>query len=255
MAVVMLFATSANSMIDFGILWHQSCDRTPFPWDTSLLLYASTLTCLGVGCIMGFGVGLASTGQPGNTVVRGTVYGEMRFLLTRPIRRTQVLFIPLLISTTVIVTFPAAGMLLLLAWLHLVHAPALGHLVDIARLIPSATSIGDHPGLLAVLGATHFARRYAAAVSLGMCVFTLYYVARWWVHSPYKWLRVLSVFTPALISMMPALMNFSHGHMTWLMMTSKNPSTLPSTPNIGLHLLLVAVCLGSCWKIAQEIEV
>jgi len=254
-ALAVLFLTSAESPTDFGVLWHHFCGCPPDPADAGILLNASTFTCFCIGAAMGLGLGAAGGAQAnhGNTVP-GMVYGEMRFLLTRPMRRTTVLLLPIAISAAAIALFPAAGLLLLLGWLSLVHAPALQHLVDIARLIPGAEAIGPHPSLLTVLSATHYARYYAASVSVGLCIFGIYYVQRWWIHSKSKWLRWASLVT----FLMPILPGFlfasSPRRMGWLVLISPT-MTQPSLLAISLHVLFAAVALASCWRIAQRLEV
>jgi hypothetical protein len=253
-AVGVLFLTSAEGPTDFGVLWHHFCGCAPEASDARVLLAASTFTCLCMGVIMGSG-GAAAGGRRNGQVaaVPSMVYGEMRFLLTRPLRRSAVLLLPVALSVGVVVLFPAAGMLLLLGWLRLVHAPALGHLVDITRLIPGGEGIGQHPSLITVLAATHFGRYYAAAVSVGGCAFALYYVQRWWMHSASKWLRWGSVLTN-LVPMVPFLLIHAPGVEAWLFLLSRQGER-PALWAIGVHGLFAVGMLWSCWGIAQRLEV
>jgi hypothetical protein len=207
--------------------------------------------------VLGFSLGAGGAAQQnGAAPVSGMVYGETRFLLTRPVGKIALLLTPVILATAAIVVLPATALLLLLVWLQVVHAPALGHLVEVARLIPNAAAIGDHPSLMTVLSAIHYARYYAASVSVGICFFAVYYAQRWWMQSQHKWLRVSSVFVPALLPTLPGLLNFGlRDHFRWILMMNKDLSTPPSALMIGLHLLFAAVCLGSCWRIAQRVEV
>ena len=254
-ALLLLYFTSAESLTDVGVLWHHFCGCAPEASDVYALLYLPVATCGGIGVILGLGVGTGLGPAANGISTPGAA--EMRFLFTRPTTRAAVLLTPLLIAATAITVLPAAGLLLLIGWLYAVHAPALGHLVDIARLMPSATNLGPHPGLLAVLKATHFARFYLSAISVGLCAYALYFGQRWWIRSPYTWLRVFGALATVFLPMFPALAFVFKRAIPLMLLNLSTPKSLYSEPwsvLILLHVLFAAICLLSAWQIARSTD-
>jgi hypothetical protein len=255
-ALAMLYFTSAESLHDYGVLWHHFCGCAPDPTDVYAMLYLPVVTCGGIGAIMGIGLGTGLGSNASGIATPGTA--AIRFLFTRPTRRTTVLLAPLVIALAAIIVIPAAALLLLIGWLWLVHAPALGHLVDIVRLMPAAANIGSKPNFLTVIRAASFTKFYFSAISIGVCGYAFYYGQRWWIRSSHTWLRIAAAFGSVLVPMLPALSFLSKRIVLVLLLnltTFRSLGAQPSNWLIVAHLGVAAACLLSAWQIAQRDEV
>jgi hypothetical protein len=254
-ALAMLYFTSAENLHDYGVLWHHFCGCAPDPTDVYAMLFLPVVTCGGIGVIMGVGVGTGLGSNASGIAMPGAA--EMRFLFTRPTRRTTVLLAPLVIALTAIIVIPAAALLLLIGWLWLVHAPALGHLGDIVRLLPTAANIGPNPNLLTVIRTAHFARFYLSAISIGVCGYAFYFGQRWWIRSSYAWLRIAGAFGPVLVPMLPALSFLSKRIALILLLnltTFRSLGIQASGWLIVAHFCFAAVCVLSAWQMARSTE-
>lgn len=254
-ALAMLYLTSAESLHDYGVLWHHFCGCAPDPTDVYAMLYLPVVTCGGIGMIMGIGVGTGLGSNASGITTPGSA--EMRFLFTRPTRRATVLLAPLVIALIAIMTIPTAALLSLIGWLWLVHAPALGHLLDIVRLIPTAANIGRNPTLFTVIRAAHFARFYFSAISIGVCGYTFYFGQRWWIRSSHTWLRIAGAFGPVLIPILPAFAFLSKRIVLVSLLnltTYRSLGAKPSSWLIVAHFGVAAACLLSAWQIARRGE-
>ena len=254
-ALAMLYFTSAESLHDYGVLWHHFCGCAPDPTDVYAMLYLPVVTCGGIGIIMGIGVGTGLGSYASGITTPGSA--EMRFLFTRPTTRATVLLAPLVIALIAIMVIPAAALLMLIVWLWMVHAPALSHLLDIVRLIPTAANIGHRPSLFTVIRAAHFARFYFSAISIGVCGYAFYFGQRWWIRSSHTWLRIAGAFGPVLVPMLPAFVFFSKRIVLVSLLnltTYRSLATQPLSWLIVAHLGIAAACLLSAWQIARRDE-
>ena len=251
----MLYITSADSLFDVGVLWHHFCGCAPAPSDVYAMICLPVVACGATGVFMGLGVGTGVGPNPSGITTPGAA--EMCFLFTRPTKRATVLLAPLAIATAAIVVIPAAVLCALTGWLWLVHSPALGHLLDIVRLVPSAANIGPHPSPLHVIRAAHMLRFYASAVSIGVCTYAFYFGQRWWIRSPQRSLRIAGAFGPLLLPILPAI-SFSSPRLVLIALlniaTPRSLAMQPSSWLIGAHLSVAAFCLLSAWQIARSAE-
>jgi hypothetical protein len=81
-ALAMLYFTSAESLHDYGVLWHHFCGCAPDPTDVYAMLYLPVVTCGGIGAIMGIGLGTGLGSNASGIATPGTA--AIRFLFTRP---------------------------------------------------------------------------------------------------------------------------------------------------------------------------
>jgi hypothetical protein len=242
--------TSAENLTDYGVFWHHFCGCPPDPDDTGILMGNVIFLCFAIGLILGF-----PNGSTASAAASGR--GEVSFLLTRPVVRQAVLLCPVAIAVIAMVLFPGMAYLLLFGWLHLVHAPSLGHLLALIELLPSASGLGPHPSLGAVLGAIDLPRRYLAAISVGLCGYALMACQRWLILSPNKWVKVTgaaSSFT--LLLLCQPFIGRRLG--TGLFLASHRGATLtylPSTLGIALHFAFFTAVLYACWRVLRSAEV
>jgi hypothetical protein len=258
-------ATSANNLTDFGVFWHRFSGCAPDPKDVRILLYSCTFICFYMGAALGIVTGLSlNFGGAGMTGgASGPIaIGDTRFLLTRPIPRRAILFHLLAIAATAIALIPALCFLLLLGWLRLVHAPALGHLAASVALIPSVAMLGPQRSFFRLLAATHFWRFYLAAISIGLCTYAITAAQRWLVLSPNKWLRFLAIFPLAPFFFSPMffmLAGFGTRStvLVWALLWAPKGATLdfqPSALGIALHFAFAGAVVCGCWHILERAE-
>jgi hypothetical protein len=152
-----------------------------------------------------------------------------RFLLTRPIPRLHVLLAPFLICAVAIAILPGMAWFLLLGWMHLVHAPALGHLVGLLELVPAAGALGPHPTFTSLAAATHIGRFYLAGISLGLDAYAIVWSVRWLVQSPRNWIKVLGLLSVFIL--FPSVMTIPQTGSGCLAGSSFSyPTTIPLPP-------------------------
>jgi hypothetical protein len=257
--------TSAENLMDIGVFWHHFCGCAPDPKDVRILLYSCTVICFYMGAALGIVTGLSL--NAGGAGLAGTgsgpiVAGDTRFLLTRPIRRGAALLHQLAIAATAVTLIPALSYLVLLGWLRLVHAPALGHLAADMALIPSVAMLGPQPSFFRLLAAAHLWRFYLAAISIGLCTYAITAAQRWAVLSPHKWLRLLAIiplvpflFSPLLF--MLAGSGTGSSVLLWTLLWAPKGATLdfqPSVLAIALHFAFGGAVIYGCWRILQRAE-
>ncbi len=260
--VLLVFSnSSAESFTDLTVFWHKFCGCPPDPRDVLFFLYSFSVTACYTGGILGFITGLrlgVSTSGSGSNPVP---IGDRRFLLTRPIPRRTILLNPLIIATAALALIPPAAYLLLLGWLSLVHAPALAHIAADAQLIPAVAALGPHPSFFAALTASHAWRFYLAAISLGLCTYSILYAQRWLGLSPNKHLRTLGIAPLLLFIFIPGILGsavFGKGSIPLaLFMWAPKTASLdfqPSPLTITLHLAFAAAVLFGSWRLLQQVE-
>jgi hypothetical protein len=157
--------------------------------------------------------------------------------------------------TTVILFFAAC----------LAFVPSLGHLLATVQQIPAVRSLGPHPSFPALLSAIQFPRRYAAAIALGLCSYTILASQRWLILSSNKHLKLLGIF-PAVVLFFPVVLFFLFfqvarlfgGHLiNFLLMTPDRGAPLgfaPSTPTIALHYAFATAVVFGSWRLLRTIE-
>jgi len=139
--VLMEFFIAAADHLTLRIFWDQVCTCPIDPADTRILLDISIHFAF-IGGFLGYMYGNGNVAQsPG-------LAGALRFTLTRPDSRLNLILAPFLIAATAIVLLPELVWGLLLGWLYLVHAPAFGHLILILESLPAASHLGPHPTFL-----------------------------------------------------------------------------------------------------------
>lgn len=253
-ACVAYMWVSADGLLDFGIFWHSFCGCPVDPQDAYFLLNVPALTALVVGLIFGFP---AVYGVTASVVPGGAMKASSRFFFTRPVSRRVMFLAPHAIATGAIVLFPALAFLLLIEWLHLVHAPALHHVMASLRTVPALSSVGPHPTFVEILKALGAPRRYLAAISVGLCGYAIYSSMQTLLISPSKKVNLLAVL-PILMPFVPVFIYIVGSPMSVAMFLAPGHGTpltyLPSTLGIALHFLIaVAVFLG-CWRIVWKVE-
>jgi len=253
-------ATATEHITDIGIYWHYFCGCAPDAEDTRRLLDIWSFLYLYLGGVLGLtmapGINAPGMGAGGMGGGWPLAVGDTRFLLTRPIPRNSVLLRPLAIATAALAFIPAVCILLLLGWLRLVHAPSLGYLVALLRLVPSTYSLGPHPSLFGLLAASHFLRFYIAGFSIGLCSYSMLTAHRWLNLSPNAKLRGLGVLPFVAIFSVPLLFNSTAFRSAILLMPQKGFSLdfQPTIFSIVLHFALATAVIYGTWKLLQHTE-
>lgn len=262
LAVLFVFSATATERItDIGIYWHHFCGCAPDAEDTRRLLQPWSLLYLMLGAVLGLtlapGINAQGMGTGGWGGGWPLAIGDTRYLLTRPIPRNSVLLRPLAIATSALAFIPALCILLLLGWLRLVHAPSLGYLVALLRLVPSTYSLGPHPSLFGLLAASHFLRFYIAGFSVGLCSYAAGTAQRWLSVSPNTKLRGLSPLPFVAIILAPQLMIFTGAFGRAVLLLPQKGFSLdfqPSILSISLHFAFAAAVIYGTWKLLQHTE-
>ena len=243
-AFVALFAPALSVLVVAHLC---ACDTNTVTNDLKLPLAFLSIVVQLLGIIFGVGVASQAPGMP----------SEARFLLTRPIPRLVMQFYPLVIATAAIVLLPMLGWAVVLGVLRLARAPMLARLTSVVFVYPQIQLLGPHPSLAAILGAMQTGRRYLAAVSVGVAIFTLFAALRWCAASTNKRLRLignLGVFLPVLsatflwrssLSQAILLLQTRHG----------SPDYLPSNMGIALHFVFAAACICAQFVVMRDIEI
>ena len=221
-----------------GIFWHTACTCPVDPDDVGILLSSGLVFAL-IACVLGFMGGYTPN-----------LAASLRFTLTRPQSRLDVVLVPTLIAATAIALLPGAVWLLLLGWLTLVHAPALGHLVAVLETIPDASNLGPHPSLLALASAAHFVRIYLAGISIALCIYLFLHSGRWLMQSRFTTVKLIGVLSSALVFAGPFVMRFLPR--SWLFLPPKDGPVnfAPSIFSIALHFAFAAAWFyATLWTI------
>ena len=248
-AILVLFITAASSLTDLGVLWHHACGCPLYPGHAHMLVDAFNITSLIVPIILGASAGAAGARTPG-------LQGDVLFLLTRPQPRRSVILQPLLVNAAALAVLPALGCLLLLGWLWMVHAPSLGYLAALARMVPSASHLGPHPSFLEYLLALNMGRRYLAAFAVGLSLYAFFAMQRWLLFSSSPRLQVLGMLQ-FLVMFAPAWHLLSNSAFESIMLWSRRDSGLtylPSDLGILLHFVFAGALLYGSWKLLQSVE-
>lgn len=247
--VLIEFMATSSDNLSLGAFWHTACTCPVDPPDVRILLNVALNFVLVAG-FLGF---LSGTGKSSQTYAQAS---DLRFMLTRPQSRLDLLLAPLLISATAIVLLPGLAWLLLVGWLSLVHAPSLGHLVAILETIPGASHLGPHPGFLALAAATHMGRFYLAGVSAGLCVYMFLASSRWLMHSRFLSIKIAGLIGSVFVFLMMFAIRFA-----WMRALLFSPNRyiavtyLPSQTAIALHFAFFVVWFcGTLWVI-RDLEV
>jgi hypothetical protein len=247
---------SGDGLLDFGIFWHTFCGCPVDRNDAYFLLNLPPLLALSIGLIFGFlAPGLVGY-SIGSEVPGGNFKALNRYFLTRPISRSNFFFFPQIVAVTAIAVFPPLAVLLLVAWLRLVHAPSLPHLMETIRVIPAVSALDPHATLVQVFSALSAPRRYLAALSVGVCAYAIFSSTRWLLISPDKRLNVLGVF-PIFFMFAPMWLILSRhtSNLVFLAPRTGTPLTyLPSDLGIALHFGIAAAIVLGCWQILQRVE-
>jgi len=260
--VLVVFSnSSAEGLTDLTIFWSKFCGCPPDLHDVLFFLYSFSVIACYAGGILGFITGLRLGVNTAGSGSNPVATGDTRFFLTRPITRRKVLLNPLFIATAALALIPAAAYLLLFGWLSLVHAPALAHLAADAQLIPAVAALGPHPTFFAALTASHVWRFYLAAISIGLCTYSILYAQRWLALSPNKHLRLLGIAPLLLFIFIPGLLGsaaFGKGSIPGaLLMWAPKTASLdfqPSALAIGVHFAIAAAILFGSWRLMQQVE-
>jgi len=260
--VLLVFSnSSAESPTDLTIFWHKFCGCPPDPRDVRFFLHSFSVIACYAGGILGFITGLRLGVNTAGQGSRPVATGDTRLLLTRPIARRTVVLNPLLIAAAALTLIPALAYLLLFGWLSLVHAPALAHIAEDAQLIPAVAALGPHPAFFAALTASHVWRFYLAAISIGLCTYSILYAQRWLSLSANKNLRLLGIAPLLLFIFVPEILAsavFGKGSILLvLLMWAPKASGLdfqPSLLAIALHFAFVAAVLYGSWRLIQQAD-
>lgn len=248
--LLLLFVTTADSITDFGVLWHHVCSCPLNLRDASSLIEGFEFTSLALPLILGMSAGFAGARTPG-------LQGDTLFLLTRPTPRRSLIIEPLIIAAGAIAILPSLGWLLLLGWLRIVQAPSLGHLVALAEMVPSASSLGPHPSFLALMSALHLGRRFLAAFSVGLSIYVFFAAQRWLLLSSNPRLRLLGSLQLFVI-FLPSWHFISRRVVMLIMLwvpRGGNLTYMPSDSGIALHFTFAAAVLYGSWQLLRRIEV
>lgn len=239
--------TSGSSLFDIGVLGREGCGCPLDPSDTRRLLNAAIVFLI-VGALLDFPLFPAKQGGP----------GASRFLLTRPIPRLHVLLAPFLICAIAIAILPGLAWLLLLGWMHLVHAPALGHLISLLELVPAAGALGPHPTFASLAAATHLSRFYLAGISLGLDAYVIACSARWTPHSPRNWIKWLGLLSSFILfasfGMLPLIGRWLPNSLLFVLPHDSAFTYVPSSEAIALHFAFAAAWFCGTYLVMLDTE-
>jgi hypothetical protein len=215
-----------------------------------MLLATFSIASLLLGVIFGFGAAIYAPGVP----------NQPRFLLTRPIPLLAVQFYPLAFAAGAIVVLPALGWMVALGTLGLAHQPTLQRLNAIVAAYPQVLSLGSHPSLPAMFAAMQTGRRYLAAVSVGLAIFTLFAMLRWLTASTNKRLRQFGILSLVPLPMLLLLVNFLWRSpipqaILLVRLGNGSPDFVPSNLGIALHFVFAAACVCTQFTIMRDIEI
>ncbi len=236
-ALLVVFWAVAGRFGGLGVFWNRDCAMST-PADVWTLLYLPSVLCCVIGAAMG------------NPTVRSLTItiqsllglaGETKFLLTRPVARVELIRWPAVLAAVALVVVPLAPVLLLGLWLWAVHAPALGQVMRLMEVVQQG----------------HLWRFYGAAVSLGLCVYSLMASQRWTATSDRIGLKFFSAFIAPLIVFGQIWLLQYEAYRTLVLMGPPPGAGLdfaPSTTAIVLHLAFAGAVLYGSWRLAEEAE-
>jgi hypothetical protein len=245
MAIVQLgFYFIGTHFANLSVYWHGACNCRVSSSDPLALLEVTVAASFYVGVTIGFPTGVTVANR-----------GDTRFLMTRPVSRTRLLWLPFAIAATAVAVLPLVSILLLLGWLSLVGAPVVGHVKALLELVPSAAMLGQGASLWTIAAATHFWWFYAAGISLGLCSYALIASQRWLVLSEHNWLKILGGLTPLILWLPAYLVRNRWFREVALMVPARgNPNGSPSALAIGLHVIFAGAVVFECWRLARVAE-
>jgi len=242
--VLIEFMATSSDDLSLGAFWHKACACPVDPSDARILLTLAIDFVLIAGTL-GFRSG---TGKNSQSYVQPSA---LRFMLTRPQSRLDLVLAPFLICAAAIILLPGLAWFLLLGWLYLVHAPSLGHLVAILEIIPAASHLGPDPGFPALAAATHMGRFYLAGISVGLAVYVFLSSSRWLMQSRFTSVKLVGLFGSVFAFLVVFALRFAWTR--WLLFTPVHYDAvtyLPSQTAIALHFaFFVAWFYGTLWVI------
>jgi hypothetical protein len=228
---------------------HENANH-PATGNLNPVLTSLSFVSLLVGIIFGASAAIHPPGFP----------NQLRFLLTRPNPLRVAQFYPLAIATVSIVGLPALGWIVVLGVLRLAYPPLFGRLTEVVAAYPRVLLLGSHPSLSATLGAMQAGKRYLAAVSVGLAVFTCLAALRWCTLSTRKRLRRIGMFGLSLLPSLLICMNLVwHSPISQAILLAQlrrgTPDYLPSNLGIALHFVFAAVCLCAQFAVMRDREI
>ena len=129
------------------------------------------------------------------------------------------------------------------------------------QLLPAVSALGPHPAFFAALTASHAWRFYLAAISIGLCTYSILYAQRWLSLSANKNLRLLGIAPLLLFIFVPGILGsaaFGKGSILLvLLMWAPKASSLdfqPSLLSIALHFASAAAVLYGSWRLVQQAD-
>jgi hypothetical protein len=239
--VLIEFMATASDGLNLGAFWHQAC-TCPVDASDARILLTLALNFVFIAGIMGYmsGTGKTQSYPPP---------AALRFMLTRPQSRLDLILAPFLIAATAIILLPGLAWMLLIGWLYLVHAPSLGHLVAVLETVPAASHLGPHPSFLALAHATHLGRFYLAGISVGLSVYVFLTSIRWLMQSRFTSIKIVGLFSSVFVFLLMSAIRFA-----WIRSLLFYPphyaavTYLPSLTAVILHFaFVVAWFYGTLW--------
>jgi hypothetical protein len=207
------------------------------------LLESLGIVSLFLGVIFGVGTAIQLPGVP----------NEARFLFMRPIPRVAMLLYPLSIAAVTILALPALGWFVALTVLWVTHVPIFGRFAALVAIYPQIRSLGPHPSILAVFAALHGGRRYLAAVSAGLAIFTLFTLLRWCACSTNERIRQIGIIGSVSLPVLLFIVFRSRA----ILLAQFPPSSshyLPSNLGIALHFVFAAACICAQFAVMRDRE-
>jgi hypothetical protein len=245
--VVIEFMATSASDLSFGVFWHQACN-CPVELSDVRILVEVAFDFVIIGGILGYmsgGGNAQSYAQP----------AALRFMLTRPQSRLDLVLTPFLISATAIALLPGFVWMLLVGWLYLVHAPSLGHLVAILETIPAASQLGSHPTFRALTAAAHLGRFYLAGISVGLCIYVFLSSSRWLMQSRFTSLKIVGLFSSVFLLLLFILMRIAWTRSLLFIPANHAALTyLPSQTAIALHFAFAAAWCYGTLRVARDLQ-
>jgi hypothetical protein len=246
--VLIEFMATVSDDLTLGAFWHQACTCPVDPSDVRILL-SLALDFVFIAGILGY---MSGTSKNSQSLPQPS---SLRFMLTRPQSRLDLILAPFLIAATAITLLPGLAWLLLIGWLYLVHAPSLGHLVAILETIPAASHLGPHPSFLALAAATHMGRFYLAGISVGLCVYIFLTSSRWLMQSRFISIKIVGLFSSVFVFLLIFALRFA-----WMRSLLFSPphyeavTYLPSQFAIALHFAFALAWFYGTLRIMRDLE-
>ena len=248
---VVLF-TSSDTFVDFGVFWNHFCGCAPSQGDAFLLLYASGLIAVVIGVVLGLNINSnnIAAGPPGFRTA-------MSYRLTRPMRRTTVLFAPAMMAFVVIALLPALGFAVVFGWMYAAHAPALAFFPQALRLVPAVAELPADASLLSLLAAAHVLSIYLGSVSLGFGVYALFYSQRWLLLSRHTWVRLVAALQHSALFLFPLTSSHMSSRLvSWIVLAPRGRRLAwhPSAWMLLVHYAVPVALLYWAWRTLKAVD-